>query len=78
MARKRLAISVAATIAATTLPPPPSTASVANCAAPEKTIADITTGASVPQPAVDAETPKEAPISSVGITSGKATRTPAA
>ena len=77
MARKRLAISVAATIAVMTLPPALSTASVANCAAPENTIADITTGATVPQPVVAAETPNDAPISAVGMTSGSAARTPA-
>ena len=59
-------------------PPAPSTASVANCAAPENTIADITVGATVPQPAVTAETPNEAPISAVGMTSGRAARMPAA
>ena len=78
MARKRLAISVAATIAVITLPPALSTASVANCAAPENTIADITIGATVPQPEVAAETPKDAPISAVGMTSGRAARMPAA
>ena len=78
MARKREAISVAATIAVTTLPPALSTASVANCAAPENTIADITIGATVPQPVVTAATPNEAPISAVGMTSGSAARMPAA
>ncbi len=58
MARKREAISVAATIAVTTEPPEPSTASVANCAAPENTITDITAGATVPQPAVTADEPE--------------------
>ena len=78
MARKREAISVAATIAVTTLPPALSTASTANCAAPENTIADITIGASVPQSVVTAATPNEAPISAVGMTSGRAARKPAA
>ena len=78
MARKRLATSVAATIAVMTLPPAVRTASAANCAAPENTIADITIGATVPQPDVAAATPKDAPISAVGMTSGSATRTPAA
>ena len=78
MARKRLATSVAATIAVITLPPALSTASDANCAAPEKTIADITIGATVPQPVVAAATPKDAPISAVGMTSGSAARMPAA
>ena len=77
MARKREAISVAAAIAVITLPPALSTASVANCAAPENTITDITTGATEPQPAVAAETPNEAPISAVGMTSGSAARMPA-
>ena len=58
MARKREAISVAATIAVTTLPPALSTASTANCAAPENTIADITIGASVPQPGRDRGDPE--------------------
>jgi hypothetical protein len=39
---------------------------------------DITAGATVPQPAVTAETPKDAPISAVGMTSGSAARKPAA
>ncbi len=78
MARKREAISVAATIAVIAEPPALRTASVANCAAPENTTTDITTGATEPQPTVTAETPNDAPISAVGMTSGRAARIPAA
>jgi hypothetical protein len=38
----------------------------------------MTIGATVPQPVVAAETPKDAPISAVGMTSGRAARMPAA
>ena len=53
-------ISIPAAIAASAPPPAVSTVSAANCAAPEKTMSDITTGAIEPMTGC-ASTPNEIP-----------------
>jgi hypothetical protein len=65
-----------ATIAVATPPPAASTVSAANCAAPEKTVADMTTGATGPMTG-RASTPNDTPSANVGSTSGHPLRIPA-
>ena len=65
IASQRALTSTAAPIAASAVPPPPSTLSAANCAAPEKTPIDITIGATWPITGT-ARTPNAMPRAKVG------------
>src|SRR4051794_33139032 len=75
--RKRALTSVAATTAARTVPPSPSTEVEANCADPENTTIDMTIGAAGSPGSETAGTPNERPIAKVGRTSGSPARMPA-
>ena len=68
----------AATIAAATAPPDPSTETTANCAEPANVVSDITIGAATPMPASRARTPNDAPKATTAIARGAAARAPAA
>ena len=70
---QRAFISIPAAIAATAPPPAVSTDSAANCAAPENTVSDISTGAIEPITGC-ASTPKENPPANVGAISGRPAR----
>ena len=67
---------MAAPIAATAVPPAPSTETTAICAEPAKVVADMTNEATGPIPAAWANTPKEAPSASTAGSSGSITRMP--
>ena len=67
---------IAATTAAATEPPAPSTEIAANWADPAKVVIDMTMGAAVPSPAARARTPKDTPNPSTAIANGADCRTP--
>src|ERR1700760_3132575 len=73
---QRRFISMPARIAVATPPPAASTVRAANCAAPENTVIDITTGATGPITGRPS-TPNETPSANVGSTSGSPLRIPA-
>ena len=66
----------AAATAAATVPPSPSTDTEANCAEPANVVADITIGASHPNPTARAITPNEIPNPATAIASGPTARAP--
>jgi hypothetical protein len=68
--------SAAASTAANTVPPSPSTEVEANCAEPEKTTNDMTIGAARSQPSDRVTTPKETPMAAVGSRNGSPARIP--
>jgi hypothetical protein len=72
---KRAFSSTPASTAATTPPPPPRTATAANCAEPANTVADITTGATLPMTG-SAATPNETASNPAATAYGRPARTP--
>src|SRR5687768_15288771 len=64
-------------MAAATVPPAPSTETMANWAEPAKVVSDMTIDAVAPNPAAWASTPKEAPKASTAGRSGAIARRPA-
>src|SRR3954447_12719179 len=74
--RKREFTSAAAMTAAATVPPEARIAMAVNCAAPAKTIADITMAASGVKPALLATTPKDSASSAPAIANGMPARKP--
>ena len=66
----------AATTAARTVPPAPSTETAANCEEPPKVVADITTAAMGSKPAARASTPNETPNSATAMVRGAAALRP--
>jgi len=62
--------------AAATLPASRMIETAANCADPANVVADMTIGASQPNPALRARTPNETPKPPTAIASGRAARAP--
>jgi hypothetical protein len=69
---------IAAAPTANATPPPANEVASANCAEPENTSSEQTTGAKVPQPSECANAPNVTPMTNVGTPIPRPTRTPAA
>ena len=77
MTAKRALTRIAATIAASAVPPASSTSASANCADPENTITEATMGATTPQPRSRASTPKDTAITKTAGAIAAPARSPA-